>query len=453
MGFVQLPLGDSGPTHRYLIDEIGDVGGAYSFQQLGTYDGPLVKIRRASDNEEQDFAPTEGGVLDTAAIEEFLDGTTGFVTTLYDQTEGGHDLIQATSGNQPQVLKDSNGYWYANCTQKFIASASFIGAQTNSTVHVIWQCLSNGALPVTNAQGGINLGAGNNILVPWWTTEQSPTFKDASQSSFNWADNKPREHIFKFLNGSVASFEYASNGRTPYTVANPSYSELSVGASLVEGNLRVYELVVFTKDADQETIFEITKNNYPLMFMTETLWLNLGDSNTAAGFANIGTQWTARQVIQQPIEVPYYSRAHGGFTIQDFLDHPEDVTFYLENFTYDNATVIIFLGTNDIAIDGITGSECYDKLCELAGIIRAAGAMTIAAITMLPRTAAAPFSAERDIFNDLLIANAEGVFDIVINTTLDPALEDQNDPTYFADTTHLNDAGQQQLADLVVAAF
>ncbi len=84
--------------------------------------------------------------------------------------------------------------------------------------------------------------------------------------------------------------------------------------------------------------------------------------------------------------------------------------------------------------------------------MRNAGTTTIAAITMLPRTATG-FPVERDAFNDLLIANADGVFDIVINTTTNPNLQNQNDATYFADTTHLNDDGQEQLSDMVVAAF
>jgi hypothetical protein len=452
MGFVQLPLEQGGSSHRYMIDEIGDVGAGYSFQSLSaSYTGPVVEIRRDSDDDTQDFTAAQIvlGELDT-----FLTATTGFVVTWYDQSGDGFDLEEPSEPSQPQAIKDSNGYWYPNYTQKNLASLLFLGATTNSTVHVIWQCLSNGAVAVTSPQGGINLGSGNNILVPWWTTEQSPTFRGTNQSPFNWCDNKPRQHIYKFLNGTQTSFEYGSNGRTSFTIANPTYDELTVGSSLVDGNLRIYELIVFTKDADQSTIFSITKNNYPLMFEQETLWLNMGDSNTAAGFAHLGSTWTSFQIADQPISEPYYSRAHGALTIQDFLDSPEDVTFYLENFTYTDANVIIFLGTNDLVLDGITGAQAYDKLCDLAEIMRTAGATTVAAITMLPRTTGAPnFSTYRDDFNTLLIANAGGVFDVVINTTANPNLQNQNDTAYFADTTHLNDAGQQQLTNLVVAAF
>lgn len=452
MGFVQLPLEDGGDSHRFMIEEIGDAGGAASFQQLGTYAGPLVKVRRASDNQEQDFASVGDGI-DSAALIAFLDGTTGFISVWYDQTESGYNLVQASAGSQPQILQDEHGYWYANCTQKFLASATYIGAQTNSTLHVLWQCLSNGALPVTNAQGGINLGSGNNIIVPWWTTVQSPTFKDAGASSFNWCDNKPRQHVFKFLNGVCTPFEFASNSRTPITTANPTYSELSVGASLVEGNVRVYEIATFKKDADQTTLFDITKNNYPAIFEEDTLWLSIGDSNTATGFSNLGANWTNVQIQTQPITTPYYSRAIGGLTLQAVLNNPQDVTFYLENISCNDANVIIFLGTNDIVVNGTSGADTYQLLCDLADLVRAAGATNISAITMLPRTAGAPFATERDIFNGLLLANAESKFDTIINTTAVPALQNQNDTTYFADTTHLNNTGQAVLAGIVVAAF
>jgi len=447
---VLLPLSTGGAQHRFLIDEVGDAGGAYSFQALSTtYAGPVVNIRRASDDEAQDF--TAAQVI--SDLPTFLDSTTGFVVTWYDQA-GSNDVTQATTASQPQALQDDNGYWFANCTAKHLAAASFIGSQTNSTVHVIWQCQSDGAISVTSPQGGINLGSSNNILVPWWTTTQSPNFKDAGSTSFNWADNHPRQHVFKFLNGTETSFEFASDGRTPYTVANPAYDELDIGASLVDGNFRVYEFVVFTKDADQDLIFQITKNNYPAFFTLDTLWLNMGDSNTAAGFSHPGSEWTAVQVQTQPITGPYFSRALGGYTIQHFLDNPDDMTFFFENFTYTDSKVILFLGTNDLVTDGITGAEAYAKLVGLAGIMRDAGAATIAAITMLPRTTGAPnFDTNRDEFNDLLIANADDVFDIVIDTTANPDLQDQNDTTYFADTTHLNDTGQAVLASMVVAAF
>ena len=60
-----------------------------------------VRIRRASDNAEQDFVSVTGGGADTVAITAFLSGTTGTVVTLYDQTGNGNNVTQATAGSQP----------------------------------------------------------------------------------------------------------------------------------------------------------------------------------------------------------------------------------------------------------------------------------------------------------------------------------------------------------------
>jgi hypothetical protein len=62
---------------------------------------PLVRIRRSSDNAEQDFYPTGTGWLDTNAVSAFIGVGTGSYVRLYDQSGNGRTASQATAGNQP----------------------------------------------------------------------------------------------------------------------------------------------------------------------------------------------------------------------------------------------------------------------------------------------------------------------------------------------------------------
>ena len=78
---------------------------AYSFRQLGaSYAGPAIRVRRSSDNTEQDIGFTAAGAVDLAALQGFAGGGDAFLTVWYDQSGNGANVSQATTANQPQVV-------------------------------------------------------------------------------------------------------------------------------------------------------------------------------------------------------------------------------------------------------------------------------------------------------------------------------------------------------------
>lgn len=77
---------------------------AYSVRQLSTsYAGSAVRVRRSSDNTEQDVGFV-GNVLDTASLLSFVGSGSGFVTKWYDQSGNGRDIAQTTVGSQPRIV-------------------------------------------------------------------------------------------------------------------------------------------------------------------------------------------------------------------------------------------------------------------------------------------------------------------------------------------------------------
>ena len=72
-----------------------------------TYSGSAVRVRRASDNAEQDIA-FANNELDTATLETFASGTDAFVTTWYDQSGNGNDATQATASAQPKIVSSGS---------------------------------------------------------------------------------------------------------------------------------------------------------------------------------------------------------------------------------------------------------------------------------------------------------------------------------------------------------
>ncbi len=71
---------------------------------VGSYSGNAIKLRRSSDNVEQDFGFTSNGELDVTAIQAWLGSSTGFVKTIYDQSGNSRDFTHSTASRQPELL-------------------------------------------------------------------------------------------------------------------------------------------------------------------------------------------------------------------------------------------------------------------------------------------------------------------------------------------------------------
>ena len=93
--------------NKGVLDEFIGAAAAYSLRDLTFLrGGPVVRVRRSSDNNEQDFTATQvtDGTLTT-----FCGAGNGFVRTWYDQSGNGFHAQQATTTAQPQILlSDTN---------------------------------------------------------------------------------------------------------------------------------------------------------------------------------------------------------------------------------------------------------------------------------------------------------------------------------------------------------
>lgn len=93
----------------------GDVvSGATAWYGLRAYSNATkgsnaIRIRRISDNSEQDFVTLSTGALDIASIATFLSATSGKIVSVYDQTGNGNTLTQATAGAQPSYVDSGIG--------------------------------------------------------------------------------------------------------------------------------------------------------------------------------------------------------------------------------------------------------------------------------------------------------------------------------------------------------
>lgn len=78
--------------------------GGYSLDVLSsTYGGACVRLRRSSDNAEQDIG-FSSGAIDAGAVAAFVGSDSAYITTWYDQAGGGNHLIQPTTTRQPRLV-------------------------------------------------------------------------------------------------------------------------------------------------------------------------------------------------------------------------------------------------------------------------------------------------------------------------------------------------------------
>jgi|688.fasta_scaffold641040_2 hypothetical protein len=87
-----------------LLDVYPSALAAYSIRKLrSAYSGSAIRVRRSSDNAEQDIGFVNG-LLDTSSLLTFCGVGNGFVTTWYDQSGSGLDAVQLAAVRQPQIV-------------------------------------------------------------------------------------------------------------------------------------------------------------------------------------------------------------------------------------------------------------------------------------------------------------------------------------------------------------
>jgi len=121
-----------------LLDMHGSSAAAYSLRKLSSaYAGSAIRVRRSSDNTEQNIGFDSDGNLDTYALSTFVGTGNGFVTTWYDQSGNDRNATQATAANQPSIVSSGivinlnnkssiyfNGSTFMSTTQNVVSAGS-----------------------------------------------------------------------------------------------------------------------------------------------------------------------------------------------------------------------------------------------------------------------------------------------------------------------------------------
>jgi len=226
-------------SYAYLLDDYSGAAAAYSLRQLrSAYTGSAIRVRRASDNTEQDIGFVDNE-LDTTSLASFCSGTNGFVTTWYDQSGNGNDAEQSTAASQPQIVSSGsvvleNGIpaIYFNGTTNVINSMSLVNQPI--TIFDVVSIQSYGAVNYMFDSDSTNTNRifiGSNTTIDWrffaGTTYSTTTDAELSQTLLTGLFDGSGSELF--VNSvSAGSANVGSNGISQLFIGTKNDSTIGI---------------------------------------------------------------------------------------------------------------------------------------------------------------------------------------------------------------------------------
>lgn len=202
------------------------------------YAGSLLRVRRSSDNTEQDIG-SSGGTLDTTALTTFVGANDGFVVTLYDQAGVAMDVTQATAANQPQLVAAGSILTLGgqpaldfDGTNDYLESAVAVSSLMTTLAGVVLTVFRAEVIN-TNTGAAYNddaLWADDNSFVGTHLRSSGPDIQ-----AYNWDGNEDKAivtmatatdyvHVWRHLSSVLYNY---LNTSTPVTVSSSTNSSLA----------------------------------------------------------------------------------------------------------------------------------------------------------------------------------------------------------------------------------
>lgn len=256
-----------------LLDDYPNAAAAYSLRLLRkTYSGSAIRVRRASDNAEQDIGFTANN-LDTPALISFCTGTNGFVTTWYDQSGNARNATQTTAASQPKIYDSVTGVILENYKPgiDFNSTSQFLTLTRISYSGIsMFSVAKTKTAPIGNAQiffqfQGVILKSGQNPT-------NYPRFQpyDTAYRTAEYQVNKANQQILiagiiSSGNANIYVNSLAGTTAAVGTLANPNNTMYIGRADIVDtgNNGPIQEFIFYISDQSaNRTAIETNINNY-----------------------------------------------------------------------------------------------------------------------------------------------------------------------------------------------
>lgn len=256
---------------------------AYSVRKLSKdYNGPAIRVRRSSDNTEQDIGFDGSGNLDISTLLTFTSSADGLVTTWYDQSGSGFDATQAVAANQPKIvnagaLVTENGkpaIQSDGVDDYMLTSSGFLSnTETDIETYLIGQWVN---LVDTNRQFFSMSDDVNDTFRFYINTTQRFNVSDGVNAEIVSSTANANQHLFTLsFDGTTALLRTDTVGVSETATVPPSI-DLSHNLSLFAADIgflsgfaavKCQELIIYNVNrAAERTNIESNINNYFKIF-------------------------------------------------------------------------------------------------------------------------------------------------------------------------------------------
>lgn len=250
-----------------LLDLYPSAAAAYSVRKLrAAYTGSAIRVRRSSDNAEQDIGFSSGN-LDTAALLSFV-GTgvldNGFVTTWYDQSGNANNATQTTAINQPQIV--SAGVVITNAGKPCLQLDNINDSlRTSLTINRPYTISAQFLQFDTSISRMLQSNSAPNALITS-TRPANTVYTDGNVVSNSYAS--PNQNVIISLivsTSSTTKFFYNTNNIATASPASGNFGQLCFGfvANNEAGNGQIKETIVWASDqSSNNTGIQTNMNSY-----------------------------------------------------------------------------------------------------------------------------------------------------------------------------------------------
>ena len=221
-------------SNKFLLDYLtSSPVVAFGLRRLySKYTGPLINVRRSSDNATRDIYFDLAGNLDTTDLLTFTGSGSCYVTTFYDQSLNRLNVTQSAAVNQPQIVNlgsliTSNGIVSALYATSYLQSSLAFTA-FNNTSHSINAVLTTNSTPsnlgyLSSTDGQFFMGMNSN------GTFLKLTEMNAGTSAYSFTLNTL---TIVTVNRETSGSTYYINGSAKTASSNPTLT-LAVTTALL----------------------------------------------------------------------------------------------------------------------------------------------------------------------------------------------------------------------------
>lgn len=271
--YIQKTMGVS-----LLLDTYTGAKVAVSLRKLrNAYTGSAVRVRRSSDNAEQDIGFNGANEIDTAVLKTFIGANTGYVVKWYDQSGNANDASQSTTTQQGAIVisgavQRTNGKVSVYFDGDDAYNTATVSLNTYLYISAIFKASNNFIIAEHGTNAYAN-GAGffyfTDVNSPWLFSRSSAYYYCSGSNS--WAGTN---QVLTTLSNNSSGAAYYKNGVvqnngtvTGSSLSNTSYTDNIYLWSRANTSLIIsgyaQETIIWDKDmASDRAAVELNTNTF-----------------------------------------------------------------------------------------------------------------------------------------------------------------------------------------------